>query len=111
MTGVRRTAAWGVVALGLVAIVAMEAHGAAWSKGRNAHGSGEVRSLPHAVIVAGMVCAAVLAFALFLLALVRSRAAETPEHRRRRWAAAIAVLVVLGVARLLVRPSHATRAR
>jgi Domain of unknown function (DUF4129) len=99
-----------VVALGLVTIVAMEAHGAAW----NQHRGGEVRSLPHGVIVAGGVCAAAAAAVLFILMLVSARATETPQQRRRRWATAISFLIVIAmisVLRLLVHPSHTSVAR
>ena len=101
----RRAIGWGLVALGLVTVVAMAAHGAAWSKA----GDGEERALPHAVAVSGVVVAAVVAALLFVLSLARVGARETPQERRRRWMAAfvfIAILVAISLARQLVFPSE-----
>lgn len=88
---------WGLVALGLVTIVAMAAHGAAWSDDRG----GEVRSLPHAVTFAGAVVAFCLAVVLILLVLARAGVPETAEQRRRRWMIAIALLLVLAAISML----------
>jgi hypothetical protein len=101
----RNAVGWGLVALGLVTVVAMEANGAAWST----HRGGQVHSLPRGVIVAGAVSAAVAATVLFALAVVSSRGPETPEKRRRRWATAIAFLVALllvSIGRIVLHPSR-----
>jgi apolipoprotein N-acyltransferase len=96
---------WGAVALGLVAVVAMAADGAAWSTRR----SNGARSLPHAVVVAGLVVLGVLAILMILAALATSRARETPEQRRRRWTGAIAfilAIIVISIARLSFTALH-----
>jgi Domain of unknown function (DUF4129) len=89
----RRALGWGALALALVAVVAMAAHGAAWSTQDHA----EARSLPHGVVVAGGIAAGVVAAILFIAMLATTRASETPEQRRRRWTTAIAFLVVIAV--------------
>ena len=61
----RRALGWGAVALGLVAVVAMAADGAVWSTRRSAG----ARSLPHEVVVAGLIVAGVLGVMLILGAL------------------------------------------
>ena len=106
----RRTLGWGLVALGLVAVVAMEANGAAWSKHR---GTG-VHSLPHGVVVAGVVCAGLFAISLVVFLLVGTRVSETPEQRRKRWTTAITFLVIIAlisIVRVLFRPSHTSTRR
>ena len=93
------------MALGLVAVVAMESNGAAWSRHR---GTG-VHSLPHAVVVVGVVCAGIFGIALVAFVLVGRRVTETPEQRRKRWTSALmflAVIIVISVVRLLFHPSH-----
>ena len=89
----RRALGWGALALALVAVVAMAAHGAAWSTNDHA----EARSLPHSVVVAGGIAAAIAAAILFIAMLATTRANETPEQRRRRWTAALAFLVVVAL--------------
>jgi hypothetical protein len=84
---------WGAVALGLVAVVAMAAHGAVWSTGHDA----SPRSLPHAVVVAGLITAGVLGVILILAALATQRAHETAEQRRRRWTTAIGFLIAIAL--------------
>jgi hypothetical protein len=99
----RRAIGWGAVALGLVTVVAMEAHGAAWSTHRGAH----ARSLPHGVIVAGAVIAAIAAGGLFMVMLATTRATESAEQRKKRWTNALtflAMIVLIIVVRLLVLP-------
>jgi hypothetical protein len=101
----RRTLGWGLVALGLVAVVAMEANGAAWSKHRGAG----VHSLPHGVVVAGVVCAGLFGISLVVFLLVGTRVSETPEQRRKRWTTAITFLVIIAlisIVRVLFHPSH-----
>jgi hypothetical protein len=103
----RRAAGWGAVALGLVTVVAMAAHGAAW----NEHRGGDVRSLPHGVIVAATICAFVVGALLFLLVLVGARGRETPDQRQRRHRNAIALLVFLAaiaLAGVFLRPKPET---
>jgi hypothetical protein len=104
--GARRHAAgWGFVALGLVAVVAMEANGAAWSTRRGA----SVHAVPHSVVVAGVASATVVALAAFCFAIATSRGSETPEQRRRRWAGAVAfflVLALLAIGRIVFHPAH-----
>ena len=100
----RHAVAWGLVALGLVTIVAMAAHGPAWSNDRG----GEVRALPHVVTFAGVVVACLVAALLFLLSLARAGARETAEQRRRRWITAIGFLALLAAVSILrgfVHPS------
>jgi hypothetical protein len=89
----RRALGWGAVALGLVAVVAMAANGAVWS---THHDSGP-RSLPHAVVVGGLVVAGALGTLLILAALATTRSHETPEQRRRRWTTAISFIVALAL--------------
>jgi NADH:ubiquinone oxidoreductase subunit 6 (subunit J) len=104
----RRAAGWGFVALGLVAIVAMEANGAAWSRHRGA----EVHALPHGVLVAGGVAAVLLVLLLVVLMLTTARVVETPAQRRKRWTTAIAFIVVIAlisIVRLLFHPSHSAQ--
>lgn len=104
----RHAIGWGLVALGLVTVVAMAAHGAAWSDDGKA---GEVRSLPHAVTFAFAVMGFAVAVALFLLSLARAGARETAEQRRRRWLAAIffvALLVAISLVRGFAHPSDRT---
>lgn len=105
----RHAVAWGLVALGLVTIVAMAAHGPAWSNDRG----GEVRSLPHIVTFAGFVVACIVAAVLVLLSLARAGARETPDQRRRRWTTAIGFIVLLAVISIVrgfVHPSDHGRA-
>jgi hypothetical protein len=85
--------AWGAVALGLVAVVAMAANGAVWS---TRHDTGP-RSLPHAIVVGGLVVAGVLGTLLILAAAATTRAGETPEQRRRRWTTAISFIVAVAL--------------
>ena len=101
----RRAAGWGFVALGLVAIVAMEANGAAWSRHRGAN----VKALPHGVVVAGGVAALLLVLVLVVLMLTAARVVETPAQRRKRWTTAlvfIAVIVLISIVRVHFHPSH-----
>jgi hypothetical protein len=110
VTDTRKATAWGALALALVAVVAMEAHGAAWSRQR----SGGVRSLPHSVIVTAVVFASVVAAVLFMVILIGARGRETPEQRQKRWRNAIALLIFLAAIALLegfVHPSHTTAVR
>jgi hypothetical protein len=106
----RHAVAWGLVALGLVTIVAMAAHRPAWSNDRG----GQVRSLPHIVTFAAFVGACIVAAALFLLSLAHAGARQSAEQRRRRWTTAIGflvLLVVISIVRGFVHPSdHAGRA-
>jgi hypothetical protein len=98
------------VALGLVTVVAMEANGAAWSKHR---GTG-VHSLPHAVIVVGVIAAGVFGIALIVSVIVGARVTETPEQRKKRWTTALAflaIIILLSVVRLLFHPSHPAATR
>ena len=107
----RHAIGWGLVALGLVTVVAMAAHGAAWSDDGKA---GKVRSLPHAVTFAFGVVAFVVAVALFLLSLARAGARETAEQRRKRWLTAIffiALLVAISLVRGFAHPSDTTNPR
>jgi hypothetical protein len=86
----------------------MEAHGAAWSTHRGAH----ARSLPHSVIVAGAVIAALAAGGLFIVMLATARATESAEQRRKRWTNALTFLtmiVLIIMVRLLVLPLHPHR--
>jgi hypothetical protein len=101
----RRAVGWGLVGLGLVTIVAMEANGAAWSEHRGA----QARSLPDGVVVVAAVGAGLLGVVLVVLLLATARAVETPEQRRRRWTTAIAFLAVIAfvsIVVMLVHPSH-----
>jgi Domain of unknown function (DUF4129) len=94
----------------LVTVVAMAAHGAAW----NEHRGGDVRSLPHGVIVAATISALVLGGLLFLLLLVGARARETPDQRERRRRNAIALLIFLAaivLAHFFVHPKSETTRR
>ncbi len=104
----RRAVGWGLVALGLVAVVAMESNGAEWSEHR---GTG-VHSLPHAIVVVGVVGAGIFAIALVVFLLVGTRITETPEQRRKRWTGALmflVVIVVISLVRVLFHPSHPAR--
>ena len=101
----RHAIAWGLVALGLVTIVAMAAHGSAWSDDRG----GEVRSIPPGVLIAGAVAACILAAVLLVLSLARVGARESADQRRRRWVTAIgfiALLAVISMIRGFVHPSN-----
>ena len=103
--GHRHAIGWGLVALGLVTVVAMEANGAVWSEHR---GTG-VHSLPHAVVVAGVVGAGIFALTLVVFLLVGARVSETPEQRRKRWTTALAFLAIialLSIVRVLFHPAH-----
>jgi hypothetical protein len=94
------------VALGLVAVVAMAANGAVWS---TQHDAG-ARSLPHAVVVGALVVAGGLGVLLILAALATTRAGETPEQRRRRWATAVSFIVaiaLISIIRLSIGGLHA----
>jgi hypothetical protein len=106
----RHAVAWGLVALGLVTIVAMAAHRPAWSNDRG----GEARSLPHVVTLAAVVVVCIAAASLLLLSLARAGARESAEQRRRRWTTAIGfivLLVVISIVRGFVHPSdHAGQA-
>lgn len=93
------------MALGLVTVVAMEANGAAWSKHR---GTG-VHSLPHGLIVAGVVCAGLFGISLVVYVIVGARVTETPEQRKKRWTTALmflAVIVLISIVRVVFHPSH-----
>jgi DMSO/TMAO reductase YedYZ heme-binding membrane subunit len=101
----RRALGWGALALGLVAVVAMAAHGAAWSTHRDA----TARSLPHAVVVAGLTVAIAIGIVIILAAMATTRSHETPEQRRRRWTTAISFVVVialLSIVRLVFGSIH-----
>jgi Domain of unknown function (DUF4129) len=89
----RRALGWGAVALGLVAVVAMAANGAVWNTRRGA----SARSLPHGVVVAGLITAGLIGAIVILYALTTTRATETPEQRRRRWTTAISFLIALAL--------------
>ena len=102
----RRVAAWGLVALGLVGLVAMESHGAAWSPNRG-HGA---RPLPDALVLATMVFAVVAGIGVFLVLVVSRGLVETEAQRKRRWRSAlvlVAVFVALVIARQFMHPRDA----
>ena len=95
---------WALATLGLVIVVAMEAHGAAWSENRG----GQVQSLPRSVIIASGVVAGILAVALFVVGLMGTRVTETPTQRKRRWMNAVALIAVIGALSLIRIFFHAS---